>query len=282
MAEETRSKRCTLCKGEHISLAFCEEYKSMDFVNRCRYAIRTARCIKCLRNHNDCPGHLEYPSVSHCEICQATSHHTLVHSPDLPAISVNGDVINTSTSESDVPPPCLYCEEEHLLPDCNGFQTADYEDRFNFCLRMNVCLVCLRPGRICRSTCAATPETACSICGSVWHHALLHEPDKQRRPKGKTSEAKPRCPDARAVIDFPNAGNSFEWDTPSEPDLFSINKSVRSACAFSTSVTPTVISPDHRSAESAIPRIITSFFTAAECSSGTVSTPSDSWPSPSF
>ena len=194
MAEETRSQRCTLCKGEHISLAFCEEYKSMDFVNRCRYAIRTARCIKCLRNHNDCPGHLEYPSVSHCEICQATSHHTLVHSPDLPAISVNGDVINTSTAESDVPPPCLYCEEEHLLPNCNGFQTADYEDRFNFCLRMNVCLVCLRPGRICRSTCAATPETACSICGSVWHHALLHEPDKQRRPKGKTSEAKPRCP----------------------------------------------------------------------------------------
>ena len=190
---------CKFCRGEH-ELLECPEFLKMDIKSRCHYTVRYKRCILCLKSVTNCTGHLTPETSVRCTICNGDGHHTVMHSAEFvppeerEGIDEAAAVNHQGGVEPYVLQECPNCLGEHLIFNCHEFQGLSPGERFLFCLQKKICIVCLKANKICRNSCAISPNTTCDECQSLWHHTLLHDPDQvPLRRKGKNQQRRLEC-----------------------------------------------------------------------------------------
>ena len=74
---------------------------------------------------------------------------------------------------------CVYCKEDHRLPDCEEFQRLSYSEKMKFVKDKRLCFLCLE-GNHWTNKCAVKGGCTEPDCKNPKHHTLLHDPSRDK------------------------------------------------------------------------------------------------------
>ena len=108
--------------------------------------------------------------------------------------------IKSSESKSSAQPgSCYFCKDtSHMLWDCKKFREKTVQDRICFVKELKLCHKCLS-ARHRTPECKKNNTCSSSGCKGLYHHTLLHRPDKESKGKPKSRDISTSTTDVAAA-----------------------------------------------------------------------------------